>query len=117
MKSILVIDDDADMLKIVNLILEEVGYNVVTAYDGNDGINKFDEGQFDLVLTDIRMPGIDGNDVAKHIRSSANNGIPIIGISGTLWVLEDTSFDMIISKPFSTKSLIDSIAKIISASN
>jgi CheY-like chemotaxis protein len=116
MKRILVIDDDADMLKIVSLILADAGYNVVTASDGNDGIKKFDEGHFNLVLTDIRMPDIDGNDVAKHIRNSATNEIPIIGISGTLWVLEDTSFDMIISKPFSTKSLIDSIAKMISTS-
>ena len=114
MLNILIIDDDEDMLKIINLVLKASGYNVETATNGKEGIRKFDAGAFDLVITDMRMPDLDGNDVAQYIRESVRDFIPIIGISGTLWLLENDNFDMIIQKPFTTKRLIDSIKELTS---
>jgi CheY-like chemotaxis protein len=89
--------------------LTRFGHNVETAGDGQEGIEKFDVGNFDIVITDIRMPGLDGNGVVKHIRNSNRQSIPVIAISGTPWQLEDANFDMVLPKPFPLKKLVDSI--------
>lgn len=65
MLNILVIDDEESIAKLLEMALTRAGYNVQTAIDGAEGINMFAEGFFDLVITDIRMPGMDGNTVAQ----------------------------------------------------
>jgi len=109
MSTILVIDDEKGILQIIYQALTRFGHNVETAGDGQEGIEKFDDGNFDIVITDIRMPGLDGNGVVKHIRSSNRQFIPVIAISGTPWQLEDKNFDMVLPKPFPLKKLVDSI--------
>jgi CheY-like chemotaxis protein len=109
MSTILVIDDEKSILQIIYQALTRFGHNVETAGDGKEGIEKFDDGNFDIVITDIRMPVVDGNGVVKHIRNSNRQSIPVIAISGTPWQLEDNNFDMVLPKPFSLKKLVDSI--------
>lgn len=116
MLTILVIDDDRTILNMVKLTLTKFGYNVETASDGKEGIQKFDNGLFDLVITDVRMPVMDGKRVVKHIRNSARPFTPVIGISGTPWLLEDSDFDLVISKPFQLKVLLDSVVNLTAAS-
>ena len=88
------------------------GYDVEIARDGQEGIQKFESSTYDLVITDICMPGLDGNSVARHIRNSAKKSTPIIGMSGTPWLLDKGDFDMVISKPFPLKMLIESMKKL-----
>ena len=109
MSTILVIDDEKGILQIIRQTLTRFGHNVETAEDGKEGIQKFDDGNFDVVITDILMPGIDGNGVVQHIRKSHRQSIPVIAISGTPWQLESNDFDMVLAKPFPLKKLIDSI--------
>ncbi len=109
MSTILVIDDEKGILQIIRQTLTRFGHNVETAEDGQEGIQKFDDGNFDVVITDILMPGIDGNGVVQHIRKSARQSIPVIAISGTPWQLESNDFDMVLPKPFPLKKLVDSI--------
>ncbi|CAB1080917.1 hypothetical protein D1AOALGA4SA_8585 [Olavius algarvensis Delta 1 endosymbiont] len=109
MSTILVIDDEKGILQLIYQALTSFGHKVETAGDGQEGIDKFDDGNFDIVITDIRMPGVDGNGVAKHIRSSNRQFIPVIAISGTPWQLENQNFDMVLPKPFPLKKLVDSI--------
>ena len=109
MSSILVIDDEKGILQLIFLVLTKFGHQVETAVSGQEGIKKFDDGNFDIVITDIRMPGVDGNGVAKHIRNSQRQSIPVIAISGTPWQMESNTFDMVLPKPFPLKQLIDSI--------
>ena len=78
-----------------------------------EGIRKFDDGSFDIVITDIRMPGIDGNGVLKHIRNSEKQFIPVIAISGTPWLMESNAFDMVLAKPFPLKKLVESIGSLV----
>ncbi len=61
MQAILVIDDEKAILRLLRDTLTKFGYSVETAINGRDGIDKFEKKSFDLVITDIRMPGIDGN--------------------------------------------------------
>ena len=111
MGTVLVIDDEKFVLDIVKIALMKFGHDVQTAADGRSGIEKFDEGSFDVVITDIRMPGIDGNEVANHIRSSQRQWTPIIAISGTPWLIKGqrNDFDSILPKPFTLKSLVETV--------
>ena len=112
MSTVLVIDDEKGILQIIRQALTKFGHNVETATDGQEGIRKFDDGSFDIVITDIRMPGIDGNGVVKHIRKSDKQSIPVIGISGTPWLIENNAFDMVLAKPFPLKKLVESIGSL-----
>jgi CheY-like chemotaxis protein len=109
MSAILVIDDEKGILQLIRQALTRFGHHVETAADGKEGIQKFDHGNFDIVITDICMPGIDGNGVVAHIRKSNKQSVPVIAISGTPWELESKSFDMVLSKPFPLKNLVESI--------
>ena len=112
MSTILVIDDEKGILQLMLQALTKFGHNVETADDGQEGIRKFDDGCFDIVITDIRMPLIDGNGVVAHIRKSEKQSVPVIAISGTPWLLKADNFDMVLPKPFLLKQLIESIRSL-----
>jgi CheY-like chemotaxis protein len=112
MCQILVIDDEKSILDIIKTILSRAGFKVEIALNGREGIQKFDNGRFDLVITDILMPGLDGRDVVDHIHNSDRPCTPIIGISGTPWLFKNIEFDAVFTKPFSFEDLISSIHHI-----
>ena len=109
MGSILVIEDEKGILGLIEAALIRFGHRVETALDGQEGIQKFDGGSFDVVITDYVMPEVNGEGVLQHIRSSARHRTPIIGMSGTPWLLQGTGFDLVLAKPFSLNKLVDSV--------
>ena len=109
MQKILVIDDEKSILDIFKQGLGRFGCNVEIASDVKEGIKKFDDGLFDLVITDILMQGGNGDDIVRHIRSSDRQSTPVIGISGTPWLLNNSDFDMVLTKPFPLKTLVSAI--------
>ena len=113
MCSVLVIDDEKGILQIIRQALTRFGHQVETAADGQEGIQKFDDGSYDIVITDIRMPGIDGNGVIEHIRKSDKQSIPVIAISGTPWLQRNKDFDMILPKPFPLTKLVNSVRSLV----
>ena len=115
MSTILVIDDEKGILRIIHQLLTDLGHDVETATNGQEGLRKFDRGSFDIVITDIRMPGIDGHGVVEHIRKSENQSIPVIAISGTPWLVDSNDFDMVLAKPFPLKKLVESIQLLVPA--
>lgn len=116
MHQILVIDDEKAILDVVKMALTRAGFGVETAADGLKGIQKFDEGRFDVVITDMLMPGVNGPSVVQHIRNSERSSTPIIGFSGTPWFLNSGDFDVVFTKPFPLKDLVDA-AQNLSAKN
>ena len=76
MCTILVIDDEKGILRVIEEALTKFGHKVELAADGYEGIQKFDDGTYDIVITDLRMPGLDGKGVVQHIRNSQKNSIP-----------------------------------------
>jgi DNA-binding response OmpR family regulator len=112
MCNILVIDDERMISDVLQQALTTYGYDVKTASGGSDGLRIFEAGSFDLVITDIRMPDIDGIEVARCIRSSDKAQTPIIGMSGTPWLMNGNGFDVTISKPFSIKILMDAVKEL-----
>ena len=110
MHSILVIDNNKEMLILVRLILAISGYHVETATNGEQGILKFDKGYFDLVIMDIGLKGnLEGKELVRCIHESESEYTPIIGISRTPWLLNDSDFDIVLKKPLPIKELIDSV--------
>ncbi len=77
--SILIIDDDLDTLKLVGLMLERQGYDIIVAGNGTQGLAKAAEERPDLILLDVMMPDLDGYEVARRLRADASlSHIPII---------------------------------------
>ena len=113
MDHILVVDDEKSVRTIIKNALEYYGYKVTVASNGEEGLEYFYNGSgFKLVITDIKMPVMDGIEFARSIRNSAKPDIPIIAITGFCVdkdMVKDL-FNSIIGKPFN----LESLAKIIS---
>ena len=78
---ILVIDDEQPTLKMFALILTALGHSPVTASSGEEGLRLFDDAHPDVVLTDIKMPGMDGMDVLRSLKE-ADPRCEVIVITG-----------------------------------
>jgi len=84
-KKALVVDNDFFFVEFLGELLEKRGYNVTKAYDGKEGIGKFENGPFDVLFVDLIMPKIDGLQLIKIARQKfAGTAFPIIAISGTV---------------------------------
>jgi len=101
---ILLIDDEAIALANLTHVFEKEGYQVTACKDGESGLAAMQKQEFDLVLTDLKMPGIDGMDVLRHIRETTPD-VPVIMITGHASL--DSAVDAMkagayhyISKPF-----------------
>lgn len=76
---ILIIDDDLDTLRLVGLMLQKQGYQILAANNGAQGLQQASEHLPDLILLDVMMPGMDGYEVSRHLRASPPTaGIPIL---------------------------------------
>jgi DNA-binding NtrC family response regulator len=69
MNRILLIDDEPDIVRVLSMSLKADGYDVIPAHSGVEGIEIFEKERPDIVLTDIKMPGMDGIEVLKKIKS------------------------------------------------
>jgi CheY-like chemotaxis protein len=117
MAQALVIDDEENILNVLQTTLVKLDFEVKVAHDGREGIEFFEDGyDFDLVITDIRMPRVDGNQVAKHIRGSGKPNTPIVAMSGYNDKAEGELFDFTLEKPFDLKELM-TVVKAIESEN
>lgn len=107
--SVLVVDDDVRILRLLQRILELEGYQVLTATDGEAALDIFDKETPDLVLLDIMLPGMDGYTICRHIREFSE--VPIIMVSIKDHDEEkveglNAGADDYVSKPFSAGELV-----------
>lgn len=72
MASILAVDDSSSMRQMVSFTLKGAGYQVTEAADGQEALNKAKAQQFDLIITDVNMPVMDGITFIRHLRGEAN---------------------------------------------
>lgn len=108
-RKILVVDDEEAVRRFLQRILEDAGYDVITAANGQKALDKVSQFDIDLVLLDIKMPGIDGFEVLERIRQHSN--IPVIMVSALGEVASTESSlglgaDDYVTKPFSTRELL-----------
>jgi two-component system cell cycle sensor histidine kinase/response regulator CckA len=78
---ILIVDDEPDILEIIENTLSQEGFEVVKASTGQDAIALFDAGSFELVITDMKMPGLNGMDVLKHVKQ-IDKDVEVIILTG-----------------------------------
>jgi DNA-binding NarL/FixJ family response regulator len=111
-RRILVVDDEARLLRAISVCLRAEGYEVVTARNGAEALVRVAEATPDLVISDIRMPGIDGYRLARHLRSSPRTeSIPLIFLTAKD-TREDriaglrTGVDAYLVKPFDPEELL-----------
>lgn len=77
--SILTVDDSASIRLTTRVALSNAGYTVTEAVDGKDGLAKLDAGQFDIIVTDLNMPNMDGLTMIRELRKlPAHTGVPVI---------------------------------------
>jgi CheY-like chemotaxis protein len=116
---VLVIDDDASVREVVCYLLASFGYNCQTAADGARGLARFDEGGWDIVVTDLAMPEMSGWEVAEAIRRRSPT-MPIVLITGLVdsEVLRraDERGLPVVPKPFRVEMLRTVLAKALQAS-
>ena len=108
-QTILIIDDDADLLQLASLIFKKAGAQVVTAHDGLDGISKFFTHHPNLIILDIMMPGSNGFDVCQRIRQVSDDPlIMLTSLNREQDMLQGLAAgaDDFLSKPFSPDILL-----------
>jgi signal transduction histidine kinase/CheY-like chemotaxis protein len=101
---VLVIDDEPGVRDVIATTLRREGYRVTTCASGRDGIARFDAQPFDLVVTDLGMPGLTGWDVASHVKQRSPK-TPVVLVTGwgdrmTADEVQARGVDFLVSKPF-----------------
>ena len=81
MSKLLLIDDEKAIVRVLSISLKSDGYDVVTAYSGEEGLEVFQRESPDIVLTDIKMPGMDGLEVTERIKARCP-WTPVVVITG-----------------------------------
>ena len=108
-KKILVVEDEKAIADILEFNLKKEGYEVVCAYDGEDGLGKATTEQPDLILLDVMLPKLDGFEVCKGVRRGSN--VPIIMLTAREEEVDkvlglELGADDYITKPFSMRELM-----------
>jgi two-component system KDP operon response regulator KdpE len=108
-KKILVVDDEAQITRVLRHILTAHDYAVRSAEDGSDAVAIFNEWQPDLVLTDLQMPEMDGLELCRRLRASTDVPILILSVRDeeeTIVKALDAGADDYVTKPFGTNELL-----------
>ena len=108
-RKILVIEDDADINKLLVYILNNAGYEAVSAYSGSEAMLRFGMEEYDLVLMDLMLPGMSGEEVLEELRKTS--GAPVIVISARTTLEDKVSLlkmgaDDYITKPFEKEEVL-----------
>ena len=113
-KKILIVDDEADTIESIKEVLENEGFEVECASNGEECIEKTKEKKHDLILIDIYMPGMSGEKLFKALRKTINHLTPLVYITIKPRAEVDLSdVDGFIQKPFENRVLIKEIKKIL----
>lgn len=115
MKKILVVDDEVQICEIFEETLVAAGHDVSVANSGEEAYTLYSQNDFDIILTDLNMPGMSGDELCWKIRSE-NTAIPIIAITGYYQSWDSIHFEEIgftdyIHKPARIEDLLKLVAK------
>ena len=120
MTKILVVEDEESVLDPLELLLTKEGFSIVTARDGKEALEKFDQSSPDLILLDLMLPEISGTQVCRQIRSKSS--VPIIMLTA-----KDTEVDKVVGlelgaddyivKPYSKAELVARIKAVLRRQN
>ena len=118
-KTILVVDDDADIRAVLSMRFNSAGYNVLEAGDGYEAIKISMEKKPDLIILDIMMPEMDGMSASQYLKEDpTTKNIPIIFLTGLQDKKAEQAFpgageNIIIAKPYDAKELLETVKRVI----
>lgn len=115
--SILIVEDEQHLHETLKLNLEIEGYEISSAYDGNEALRQISNAYFDLIIMDIMLPELDGISITENIRVH-NNAVPILMLSAKNAPADKVlglkkGADDYLSKPFNLEELLIRVAKLI----
>jgi two-component system alkaline phosphatase synthesis response regulator PhoP len=116
MATILIIEDEPELVRVIQSYLEKAGYRVLSAMRGNTGLTLWESHQPDLVILDLNLPGMDGLDVARAIRKTKDT--PIIMLTARVeepdrLVGLELGADDYITKPFSPREVVARVKAVL----
>lgn len=119
-ENVLIVDDDSHIREVIRFALRKAGYQTCEAADGQQALDAFYRQQPDIVILDILMPELDGNDVCKEIRRESD--IPIIFLSSMDDEVDkivglELGADDYVTKPFSPRELVARVKAILKRSS
>ncbi len=118
--TILVVDDEPQIVKVLRGYLEKAGYRVVTAEDGRQALAQHEREKPDLVLLDLNLPAVDGIEVARRMRTATNT--PLIMVTARVEETDrlvglEIGADDYISKPFSPREVVARVRAVLRRAN
>ena len=114
-RTVLVVDDDPMLRDLLTQTLTAIGHESVSAVDGFDALEQLKKRTFDVVISDIKMPNMDGLQLLKEIRE-AHSSMPVLFISGfaTSEMIQTAQPDGFLTKPFRIHQVEEMIEKVTS---
>ncbi len=118
-ETIMVVDDEAALREVTRRLLRDNGYNILTCADGFEAVAlcEDDSVQFDLLLTDVIMPGMDGGEVARRVRA-LRPGVRILFMSGYAQPVLGSTLNkdiFLLEKPYTLHSLLEKVRRALDA--
>ena len=116
-KKILAVDDERHIVRLIQVNLERAGYQVITAFDGTEGLKKVETEKPDLVVLDVMMPRMSGLDVCKQLKAKRPS-IPIIMLTARGQEVDkvvglELGADDYVTKPFSIRELLARVKAVL----
>lgn len=116
MATILIIEDEPELVKVLRSYLEQAGFNVLSAGRGDTGLSTWEHKRPDLVILDLNLPGMDGLDVAREIRRKSST--PVIMLTARVEEMDELiglelGADDYITKPFSPRVVVARVRALL----
>ena len=118
-KRILVVDDETELVKAVQIRLQQADYEVIAAYDGQEALEKAKKEKPDLIILDLMLPKMDGYKVCGLLKADTRyNKIPVIMFTARaqesdIKMGQEAGVDAYITKPFEHQILLDKIKELL----
>ncbi|OGN89208.1 MAG: DNA-binding response regulator [Chloroflexi bacterium RBG_13_48_10] len=117
-KTLLIIEDEPELVRVLRSYLEQAGYTVFAALRGDTGLTNWEDKHPDLVILDLNLPGMDGLDVARHIRRRETRRTPIIMLTARTDEMDqllglELGADDYIPKPFSPRIVVARVRALL----